>query len=48
MFLRRRSIADYGMSDKTLRGIVKRDRIPKLQKDKFVYSPKELADDFFS
>ncbi len=38
----------YGISGKALYDIVKRNNIPKFQKGKFVYVPKELIDKIFS
>lgn len=38
----------FGISDKTLRDIVKRNGIPKFQQGKFVYIPKELLDEIFN
>lgn len=38
----------FGISDKTLRDIVKRNNIPKFQRGKFVYIPKELLNEIFN
>lgn len=38
----------FGISDKTLRDIVKRHGIPKFQRGKFVYIPKELLNEIFN
>ena len=38
----------YGISGKALYDIIKRNNIPKFQKGKFVYVPKELIDKIFS
>lgn len=38
----------FGVSDKALQGIIKRNDIPKMRQGKFVYVPKELIDKIFS
>lgn len=38
----------YGISGKALYELIKRNNIPKFQKDKYVYVPKELIDKIFS
>ena len=37
----------FGISDKGLRDIIERNGIPKFQKGKFVFVPKELLDRIF-
>ncbi len=38
----------FGISGKALYDLIKRNNIPKFQKGKFVYVPKELIDKIFS
>ncbi len=38
----------FGISGKALYDIIKRNDVPKFQKGKFVYVPKELIDKIFS
>lgn len=38
----------FGISEKTLQDLVKRNSLPKLKKGKFVYVPKELIESLLS
>ena len=42
------ALRTFGISDKTLRDILKRNGIPKFQRGKFVYIPKKLLNDIFN
>ena len=42
------ALLKFDISDKTLRDIVKRNGIPKFQRGKFVFVPKELLDKIFT
>ena len=42
------ALRTFGISDKTLRDILKRNGIPKFQRGKFVYIPKKLLNEIFN
>ena len=42
------ALRTIGISDKTLRDILKRNGIPKFQRGKFVYIPKKLLNEIFN